>query len=177
MKTFIIALLIGLSGLAGQLDYTTVEVNTVVADDLAQYGASGYLSAPCTNTCTENVWEPLTNCVFTVPFVSGFSFVANSTIEYDNGLRWFAYTGGVAVENLESQIMEVEFGIMTNGVYVAGSSSGPRSLLQGQKGNLTVLSEVNITDGDQVGLCSRVTDRGGESDIGINSWNSKLSRF
>ena len=177
MRKLVIALLVVTVGTIYAQEHTQTEFDTVVADDLAQYGASGYLSAPCTNTCTFEVWEPLTNCVFTVPFVSGFSFVANSTIEYDNGLRWFAYTGGVAVENLESQIMEVEFGIMTNGVYVAGSSSGPRSLLQGQKGNLTVLSEVNITDGDQVGLCSRVTDRGGESDIGINSWNSKLSRF
>ena len=179
MKKIIITLLVAGAGLcwAGQLDYTTEQVNKVIGDDIAQYGAGGYLVSHCTNTCTENVWEPLTNCTFSIPFVSGFEFVTNSTIRYVNGPRWFSLVGNIAVENAESQTMDVEFGAETNGVYVVGSTSGARSLTSGQKGSVSFSIPVYLTSNTTVGLVSKVTVRGGESDIIVNSWQSNISRY
>ena len=180
MKNIIIGLLLIAAGVAqaGQLDYTTAQVNTVVGDDIAQYGAGGYLTSSVTNTCTENVWEPVIGCDFTIPFVSGFSFVTNSTIQYDNGPRWFKFTGSIGIEATIAQTHAVALGLETNGVYLAGSTSGPREFdSDGQKGSVSFAVPIYLEDGDTVGLVIQVTDESGDTDVIINSWQSNATRY
>ena len=176
MKKLIIGLLlIGGGALAGQLDYTTEQVNTVIGDDIAQYGAGGYLASPTLNDITAGVWHPFTNGTFTIPFVSGFEFVANSTIRYINGPRWFKMTGSVGISSGIAQTTTLEVGIETNGIYVAGSTSGPRNFSSdGESGSMSFQVPIYLTSNDTVGL---VIKGDKINDPVVNTWQSNITRY
>jgi len=178
MKKTMIILAITLAG-ALAFGHAQEDVDTVIADDLAQYGASGYLTAPVVNECTEDEWEPLIGSdLFTVTFVSGFSFVADSTVEYDNGPRVFDFSGNVSATNDESQGCIIEFGLELNGVYVAGSTSGPRDLGAGESCSVSYGAAIELSDGDQIGLVTRVTSSTPtENTITFNVWRSNAARY
>jgi len=180
MKKIILALVFasGVALAAGNtLDYTGSQVNVVVGDDIAQFGAGGHLATSCTNALVQDTWTDFTNCTFTIPFVSGFAFVTNSVVVYTNGSRWFHYSGNVGIESTVTQNHAVEFGISTNGVYVEGSTSGPRELsADGQKGSVAFNCPVYLEENDTIGLVIKLTDRTSENLI-INTWQSNLSRY
>lgn len=177
MKKIIALTLLAGSVLAGQLDYTASQVNSVVGDDLNQYGAAGHLESPCTNTLVEaDGWTSFTNCTFDIQFASGFEFVTNSTVRYVDGARWFTYEGCVGLQSTVTQTHSFEVGIETNGVYVDGSTSGPRDFdTAGQKGSVSHQVPVYLQSNDTVGLVIKVNDR--DEDVIVNAWQSKLSRF
>ena len=177
MKKYITLLLVAMTSIAVAQQHTQAQFDTVVADDLAQYGASGNLESATTNTLTQaGGWTSLTNCTFNIPFVSGFEFVTNSTVRYTDGARWFAYSGSVGLQSTVTQTHSFEVGIETNGVYVEGSSSGPRDFdTAGQKGSVSFQSPVYLQSNDTIGLVIKINDR--DEDVIVNTWHSRLQRF
>jgi len=177
MKKLVMVLLVGLGGLVLAQEHTQTQFDTVVGDDLAQYGAGGNLQSACTNTLVEaDGWTSLTNCTFDIPFVSGFEFVTNSTIVYTNGGRWFNVSGSVGLQSTVTQTHSIEVGIATNGVYVGGSTSGPRDFdTAGQKGSVSFQAPVYLNQNDTLGLVLKINDR--DEDVIVNTWQSNASRY
>ena len=161
----------------GELEYTTTEINDSVANEVNQWGASGYLSnAPVTNTpAAADTWHAFTNCTFTIPYASGFTFVTNSTVSYTNGPRWFNFEGHVSATGAAVDKW-FEFGVMTNGVYVTGSSSGPcKSAAPTDAGGISYSCPVLATNGMQIGLCYKnITDT---TEVRVQAWTSSAQRF
>lgn len=159
------------------LGYTKAQVDEAVGNEVNQWGASGHLSnAPVTNSpAVADTWYAFTNCTFTIPYVSGFEFVTNSTIAWTNGTRWINFGGNVSA-TVASVNKFVEFGVMTNGTYVTGSSSGPRKFTSTtDAGSVSYSCPLQVTNGMQIGLCYKnVTDT---TDVIIEAWTSWAMRF
>lgn len=167
----LIALFAGLS-FAGTLTNTTAEVQEVIDQEINQYGAGGY-SAATNVTLVSGVWTDVPGA-FTIPYVSGFSYVSGSTIEYNNGARWMLFQGSVALQSGASSV-DVEVGLETNGVYVVGSSPGVRSFANSaDKGSLSYAFPIYVTDGMQIGLVVKSTKN---QTLTINGWQSVAIRF
>lgn len=173
MKKMIIGLAL-LAGLVygGTLTNTTAEVQEVVDQELNQYGAAGYAEA--TNvTVLADTWTDVPGS-FVIPYVSGFSYVSGSTIEYNNGPRWVMFSGSVALQAGVS-VTDVEIGLETNGVTVVGSSPGARYFASANdKGSLSYGFPLYCTDGLQIGLVIKADKA---QTITINGWQSWALRF
>ena len=152
----------------------------IIALTLVASVAFGLVEKPFTQdqvatnvTVSADTWTDVP-ASFTIPYVSGFSYVTNSTIQYDNGDRWFLFGGNVSLNAGSSQTF-IEVGLETNGVYVAGSTSGTRKFATStDSGSMSYTFPLQLSDGDTVGLVIRSPT--GQT-ITINTWQSYAIRF
>ena len=152
-------------------EYTAAEVGSAVGDALAQWGAWGY-SADTNVTVDADTWTDVP-ASFTVTYASGFEYLSGATVTYTNGTRAFLFLGSCSI-TAGSQGSTIQVGIETNGVYVAGSTSGPRAFAVGASGSMSYNVHVTLDEGDTVGLVIR---SGAGQTIDINTWQSTAIRF
>jgi len=152
--------------------FTQDQVDDAIFVSVNQLGAGGY-SATTNVTVSADTWTDVP-ASFTIPYVSGFSYVTNSTIQYDNGDRWFLFGGNVSI-NAGVNITNIEVGLETNGVFVVGSTSGPRYFTtSGDQGSMSYAFPLLLSNGDKVGL---VIKGDKTQTITINAWQSYAIRF
>jgi hypothetical protein len=172
MKKFIAFItLIGAIGFAGDLDYTTAQVNSAISDAIVQLGAGGY-SASTNMTSTNGVWVDVPSS-FIIPYVSGFDYVSGSTVVYTNGTRTFCFLGSCSL-TAQAQGSRLQVGLETNGVYVVGSSSGERTFATGTSGSMSYNFPLTLHEGDTVGL---VLQSSADDTVTINTWQSTAIRY
>ena len=171
-KTIIMMTLLAGFSFAGQLDYTTEQINDVIADGYNQYGASGYSSS--TNVVVDGTnWTNMPGS-FTIPLASGFEYVSASTMRYTNGGRWFLLIGSASID-AGAVGTRIEIGIETNGVPIEASSSGQRLFAQtGDEDELNYHFPVYMSSNDTVGV---IIKGDASQTITINKWQSTAIRF
>jgi hypothetical protein len=175
MRKLILALaLIGTVSFGQLIDppFTQGQVDDGISDSISQLGAGGYSIA--TNVVVlADTWTDIP-ASFVIPYVSSFEYVTNSTVRYINGDRAFALLGSCSLSTDSDNGALIQVGLETNGVYVAGSSSGERSFSIGTAGSLSYNYALNLSSNDTVGLVVRST--AGQNII-VNTWQSIAIRF
>jgi len=173
-KLFLLTLLACTAGFAQLIEppFTKDQVDDGISDSISQLGAGGW-STETNVTVLANTWTDVP-ASFTVPYASGFDYVSGSTIVYTNGTREFLFMGSCSLETTTDNGALIQVGIETNGVFVAGSSSGERSFAINTAGSLSYNFPLQLMDDDTVGLVIRSS---ASQTIGINTWQSAAIRF
>lgn len=163
-----------LSGVAfgGSLPFTTPVVSGAIANEVNQFGAAGY-SVATNVTVDADTWTDVP-ASFIIPYSSGFNYVNGSTIVYTNGPKCYLFGGSLSISSGAS-VTYIEVGIETNGVYVVGSTTGPRYFSSSSdSGSLSYAFPIELTNGDTIGLVIK-SDKG--QTIVINAWHYWTLRF